>query len=60
MYELVLKGKFVSNGKLIEGSVGVEDGLIRKISTGPLEGEAVISLGRGQIFLPSIIDTHVT
>ena len=59
MYELVLKGKFVSSGKLIEGSVGIEDGVIGGISSGPLEGEAVISLGRGQILLPGLIDTHV-
>ncbi len=59
MYELVLKGKFILNRGIIEGSIGIEDGLIKRISIGSLEGDAVISLDRGQVFLPGLIDTHV-
>ena len=59
MHELVLRGKLVLKGRLIEGSVGIENGLIKRISRGALEGDHVITLNRGQVLLPGLVDTHV-
>ena len=59
MYDLVLKGKFVTDKKLIEGSIGVSNGKIAQISTGELKGKEVIKIGRGRAILPGLIDTHV-
>ncbi|NJE05614.1 dihydroorotase [Thermococcus sp. M36] len=59
MYDLVLKGKFMKGKKLIEGSIGVSDGKIFRISTGELKGEKVLQIGHGKVILPGLIDTHV-
>ncbi|AEK73186.1 dihydroorotase [Thermococcus sp. 4557] len=59
MYDLVLKGKFLTGGKLIEGSIGVSDGKILRVSTGELRGEETIQIGRGKVILPGLIDVHV-
>ncbi|ASJ06307.1 dihydroorotase [Thermococcus pacificus] len=59
MYDLVLKGKFLMGKKLMEGSIGVSEGKISRISIGELEGEEVIQIGRGKVILPGLIDTHV-
>jgi hypothetical protein len=59
MYDLVLKGKFLTGGKLIEGSIGVSGGRILRVSTGELKGEETIQIGRGKVILPGLIDVHV-
>ncbi|MCD6373296.1 MAG: amidohydrolase family protein, partial [Thermococcus sp.] len=59
MYELVLTGKIVLKGHLIEGSIGVENGLIKRLSPGTLKGEVMITLKRRELVLPGLIDTHV-
>ncbi|GAB6136420.1 dihydroorotase [Thermococcus prieurii] len=58
MHELVLRGKFPANGKLVRGSIGVDNGRISKIAAHDLEGESVLNLS-GYIILPGLIDTHV-
>lgn len=59
MYDLVLKGKFLKNGKLIEGNIGVSDGRIVRLSTGELKGEETLRTGPGKVILPGLIDVHV-
>ncbi|NJE11080.1 dihydroorotase [Thermococcus sp. MAR1] len=59
MYDLVLKGKLLKDGKVIEGSVGILGGKISRISLGELEGEERIKIGRGNLILPGLIDVHV-
>ncbi len=59
MYDLVLKGRFMTGKKLIEGSIGISDGKISRISIGELEGEEEIKIGRGKVILPGLIDVHV-
>ncbi|NJE30238.1 dihydroorotase [Thermococcus sp. 18S1] len=59
MYDLVLKGKLLTGGKLIEGSIGVSDGKILRVSKGELRGEETIQIGRGKVILPGLIDVHV-
>ena len=59
MHELVLKGKFVIGRRIVEGSIGVNGGLITEISLKELKGESVIRLQRDQLLLPGLIDTHV-
>ncbi|ASJ10242.1 dihydroorotase [Thermococcus sp. P6] len=59
MYDLVLKGRFLKDGGLTEGSVGVLDGRISRISRGGLKGERLIEIGNGQVLLPGLIDVHV-
>ncbi|WP_297500986.1 dihydroorotase [Thermococcus sp.] len=58
MHELVLKGKFLFHGEVLEGSVGVDRGRIARISRLPLKGEETIEL-KSAIVLPGLIDTHV-
>ncbi|WP_456422975.1 dihydroorotase [Thermococcus sp.] len=58
MHELVLKGKFTFNGKIIEGSIGVDGGKISEITARELPGETVLDL-RKYLILPGLIDTHV-
>ncbi|WP_297507708.1 dihydroorotase [Thermococcus sp.] len=58
MYELVLKGKFLFRGMVFEGSVGVNEGKIERISRLPLKGGETIEL-KSAIVLPGLIDTHV-
>jgi len=59
MYDLVLKGKFLTGRKLMEGSVGISDGKIARLSTGELKGEEVVEIERERIILPGLMDTHV-
>ncbi len=61
MYDLVLKGKFLKNGKLVEGNIGgVSDGRIVRLSTGELKGEETLRTGLGgKVILPGLIDVHV-
>ncbi|AFL95122.1 dihydroorotase [Thermococcus cleftensis] len=59
MYDLVLKGRFLTGGKLIEGSIGVSGGRILRVSRGDLKGEEIIQIGRGKVVLPGLIDVHV-
>jgi dihydroorotase len=59
MYELVFTGKLVMGGRIIEGSMGVNDGRIASFSKGELKGEKTIRLKRGELLLPGLIDTHV-
>lgn len=59
MYDLVLNGKFLKDGKLIEGSIGILNGKISRISLGELKGEETLKIGRGQVILPGMIDIHV-
>ncbi|NJE76804.1 dihydroorotase [Thermococcus sp. ES12] len=59
MYDFVLRGRLLKDGKVIEGSVGVLDGKISRISLGELKGEEEIKIGRGNIILPGLIDVHV-
>lgn len=59
MYDLVLKGKLLKDGKVIEGSIGILDGKISRISLGELKGEEKIKIGRGNLILPGLIDVHV-
>ncbi|NJD98802.1 dihydroorotase [Thermococcus sp. LS1] len=59
MYDLVLKGKLLKDGKLIEGSIGILDGRISRISRGDLRGEDVLQIDRGKVILPGLIDVHV-
>ncbi|WP_456367553.1 dihydroorotase [Thermococcus sp.] len=58
MHELVLKGKFLLDGKVLEGSIGVDSGLISRISLRDLKGERNIRFER-ELILPGLIDTHV-
>ena len=58
MYELVLKGKFVTKTRIIEGYLGVKGGKIANLSKHDIEGETVVDL-RGYLILPGLIDTHV-
>ena len=58
MYDLVLKGRFLKGRKLIEGSIGVLDGKISRISLGELRGKETIKITQG-IILPGLIDVHV-
>ncbi|WP_258083359.1 dihydroorotase [Thermococcus thermotolerans] len=59
MYDLVMKGRFLKGRKLIDGSIGVLDGKISRISTGELRGEETVRIGRGKVILPGLIDVHV-
>ncbi|NJE42980.1 dihydroorotase [Thermococcus sp. GR6] len=59
MYDLVLKGKLLKDGKLIEGNIGILDGRISRISRSDLRGEDVLQIDRGRIILPGLIDVHV-
>lgn len=59
MYDLVLKGKLLKGGKLIEGSIGVLDGKIVEISRRELKGEVTIKIQGKGVVLPGLIDTHV-
>ncbi|ACJ17253.1 dihydroorotase [Thermococcus onnurineus NA1] len=59
MYDLVLKGKLLKDGKLIEGNIGILDGRISRISRSDLRGEEVLQIDRGRIVLPGLIDVHV-
>ena len=58
MYDLVLKGRFLKDGKLIDGSIGILNGKISRISTGELKGEKTLKITHG-IILPGLIDVHV-
>ncbi|ASJ03644.1 dihydroorotase [Thermococcus profundus] len=58
MHELVIAGKFVTEEGIFRGSVGIDDGKIRAISTGLLRGEEVLNLGE-DLILPGLIDVHV-
>lgn len=58
MYDLVLKGRFLKDGKLIDGSIGILNGKISRISTGELKGEKTLKITHG-IILPGFIDVHV-
>ena len=58
MYERVLRGKFILGGKILRGSVGIEDGRIARISSGELAGYEVVTLNK-VLILPGLIDTHV-
>jgi len=58
MHELILRGKFTFNGKIIEGSIGVDGGKISEITVRKLPGETVLDF-RGYLILPGLIDTHV-
>ncbi|ASJ08286.1 dihydroorotase [Thermococcus siculi] len=59
MYDLVLKGRFLTGKKLMEGSIGISDGKISRISIGELKGEEEIKIGSGKVILPGLIDVHV-
>jgi dihydroorotase len=58
MHELVLSGRFVLNGEIVEGSIGIDNGLITEISRRDIKGEEVIAF-KSEIILPGLIDTHV-
>ncbi|NJE54532.1 dihydroorotase [Thermococcus sp. 21S9] len=58
MHELVLVGKLVVGGKVITGSVGIDEGRISAIKTGEIPGERRINLSQ-YLILPGLIDTHV-
>ncbi|WP_297503188.1 dihydroorotase [Thermococcus sp.] len=58
MHELVLRGKFVFRNRILNGSIGISNGVISKISVGELKGERVIDL-HGRLILPGLVDTHV-
>ncbi len=58
MYEMVLKGTFVTKTKIIRGYLGIEGGKIADLSKHVIKGERVINL-RGKLILPGLIDTHV-
>ncbi|CAB50657.1 dihydroorotase [Pyrococcus abyssi] len=57
--ELVLVGKFLYNGRIIDGSIGVKDGKITKFSLRELKGDNKIKVEKGKIILPGLIDVHV-
>ncbi|WP_457751480.1 dihydroorotase [Thermococcus sp.] len=59
MYDLILAGKFVSNGRIFNGNIGIEGGKIQKISSHDLSGETKIRTGNDKLILPGLIDTHV-
>ncbi|EEB73492.1 dihydroorotase [Thermococcus sp. AM4] len=58
MYELVLVGKFTLNGKVVKGSIGIDESRISAIYTHEIQGEKTIDLSR-YLILPGLIDTHV-
>ncbi len=58
MHELVLVGKLVLNGRILRGSVGIDDGRISSIKTGETPGERRLDLSQ-YLILPGLIDTHV-
>ncbi|CAI1492512.1 Dihydroorotase [Thermococcus nautili] len=58
MHELVLKGKFILRGESFDGSVGIDNGRISKISVQELRGEKELDLS-GYLILPGLMDTHV-
>ncbi|NJE62479.1 dihydroorotase [Thermococcus sp. 21S7] len=59
MYDLVIKGKFLKDRKLMEGSIGILEGKISRIYLGELQGEEKIKIDRGKVILPGLIDVHV-
>ncbi|WP_297470018.1 dihydroorotase [Thermococcus sp.] len=58
MHELVLRGRFVVDGRIVDGSIGIDGGRISKIAVGTLQGERKLELP-GFLILPGLIDTHV-
>lgn len=59
MENLVITGKLLLDGRIVEGSVGVQNGKISSIKRGELKGEERIKLRPGQVLLPGLIDVHV-
>jgi len=58
MHELVLRGKFILRGRIVEGSIGVNGGEISEIRAHELRGETRLNLS-GCLILPGLVDTHV-
>jgi len=58
MHELVLVGKFTLNGKVVKGSIGIDEGRISAVYTRKVKGEKTVDLSR-YLILPGLIDTHV-
>lgn len=54
-YDIIYEGKFYYKGEIVEGCIGVEDGIIKKIAKN-IEGEKVRIEGT---LLPAMVDMHV-
>jgi dihydroorotase len=59
VYDVVFKGKFLINGNLIEGYIGISDGKIAKFSKAKLKGEEIFRTQTHEVILPGMIDVHV-
>lgn len=59
MHELVIAGRFFTGEKTFEGSVGIDSGKIRAISTSILKGEEILKLDKRLMILPGLVDVHV-
>lgn len=58
MYELVLFGRFVLNGEIVGGSIGIDNGFIIEIFRRDIKGEEVIVF-KSEIILLGLIDIYV-
>ncbi|ABL78557.1 dihydroorotase [Thermofilum pendens] len=60
-FDLVVTGKAYIGGRVVEASIGVEDGRIAAVSSPALAGSAEerIELGKGYLVLPGMVDIHV-
>ncbi|MDV3104143.1 dihydroorotase [Thermococcus waiotapuensis] len=59
MEDLVIEGRFLFEGKITQGQVGIRNGRISDIKKTGLKGEKTLVLKSGQILLPGLIDVHV-
>ncbi len=59
MEDLVIQGRFILNGKVVTGYIGISDGKIERFSKAALRGEDIIKLKHHEILLPGMVDVHV-
>ncbi len=59
MEELVIHGRFILDGEVVTGYIGISNGKISRLSKTPLSGEKRIKLKSHEILLPGMIDVHV-
>ena len=58
-FDLVIEGRFVNPKGMFEGYVGINNGMIEKISLSSLSGREKVKAGNGCLVFPGFIDIHV-
>ncbi len=59
MEDLVIQGRFILDGEVVTGYIGISGGKINRFSKAPLPGRNIIKLRCHEILLPGMIDVHV-